>query len=95
MPTPRSDRPVSLDGDAGQFQRVASTLHVAILPGSAFGRPADEPTARLSYVNFDGAQALEASALVPDGEELTESFLRGHCGETLEAVDRLCNWINE
>ena len=34
---------------------------VALLPGSAFGRPENEFTARLAYVNFDGAKALNLS----------------------------------
>ena len=34
---------------------------VALLPGSAFGRPENEFTARLAYVNFDGARALNLS----------------------------------
>jgi len=32
---------------------------VALLPGVAFGRPKNELTVRLSYVDFDGGQALE------------------------------------
>ena len=32
---------------------------VATLPGAVFGRPRAELTLRLSYVNFDGAAALE------------------------------------
>ena len=31
------------------------------MPGSAFGRPENEFTARLAYVNFDGARALNLS----------------------------------
>ncbi len=36
---------------------------VAILPGSNFGRPDDELTARIAYVNFDGARALAMAQL--------------------------------
>ena len=38
---------------------ILTETGVALLPGTAFGRPADELTARLSYVDFDGAFALE------------------------------------
>ena len=37
---------------------------VALLPGSVFGRPEDEFTARLSYVDFDGARALAAAETI-------------------------------
>ena len=44
---------------------------------------------------MNSARALAASAELPDDAELTERFLREHCGETLDAVDLLCNWVNE
>ena len=62
---------------------------VAILPGEAFGRPRGELSARLAYVDFDGARAL-ADANTPD---LDEAWLRGHCGEVLAAIERLCGWL--
>ncbi len=34
---------------------------VAVLPGSAFGRPEDELSFRMAYVDFDGARALVAA----------------------------------
>jgi len=34
---------------------------VVLLPGEVFGRPKEEFTARLAYVNFDGTEALRAS----------------------------------
>lgn len=65
---------------------------VAILPGSDFGRPVDEMTARLAYVNFDGEAALAAAA---DREgTLDEAFLRACCGETLEAIERIASWVS-
>ena len=62
---------------------------VAILPGASFGRDPKELTARISYVNFDGAQALAAVTQ----DEIGEEFLRRHCGECLEAVERICSWV--
>ncbi len=63
---------------------------VAMLPGSEFGRPQDEFTVRIAYVDFDGAAALEAAAAT-DGE-LDEAFLRQHCGNVLSAIDALSSW---
>jgi aspartate aminotransferase len=74
-------------------ERLLEDTGVATLPGSDFGRPPHELTVRIAYVDFDGARALEAALAVPEDEELSEQFLRGHCGDTLEAVDRLCAWV--
>jgi aspartate aminotransferase len=78
-------------------KRLLDETGVAILPGSVFGRRPEELTARISYVNFDGAGALEGVARTDSGtgsDELDTSFLREHCNETLEAVERLCKWVD-
>jgi aspartate aminotransferase len=75
-------------------ERLLEDTGVAILPGTVFGRPGREFTARIAYVNFDGAAALDAVAGLPAGEELGDTFLRAHCGRTLEAIDRLCEWAS-
>lgn len=59
---------------------------VALLPGSAFGRPEAELTARLSYVDFDGAAALAAAAEM-DGEELGADFIGKYCPQFLPAME--------
>jgi aspartate aminotransferase len=74
-------------------ERLLDKTGVAILSGASFGRPPRELTARLAYVNFDGAAALAAVRKVPEGRPLGDDFLRAHCGETLEAVERLCAWL--
>jgi aspartate aminotransferase len=73
-------------------ERLLDDTGVAILPGSYFGRDPAELTARVSYVNFDGGKALDAAA-AHAGEALDEGFLREHCAEPLEAVERLCSWL--
>jgi aspartate aminotransferase len=74
-------------------QRLLADTGVAILPGQDFGRPPEELTARLSYVDFDGARALEAVAALPAGIELDEAFLTAYCGDVLEAVEKICDWV--
>jgi aspartate aminotransferase len=65
---------------------------VAVLPGSVFGRPANELTLRLAYVDFDGDRALEA---VGDVSGLAgEAFLRAHCPRVVTAIDRMCDWLS-
>ncbi len=70
-------------------ERLLEDTGVATLPGSVFGRPKAEPTLRLSYVNFNGARTLAAIAA---GETVDDAFLRRHCAETLEAIDRMAAW---
>ena len=78
---------------AALCERVLEETGVAFLPGEAFGREARELTARLAYVDFDGARALVASRAVRDDQELDEEFLRSYCEPVMAAIDRLCEWI--
>ena len=63
---------------------------VALLPSTDFGRPLPELSARLSYVNFDGAKALEAAKAL---NVLDEQFLKEYCKESLEAIRLISDWI--
>ncbi len=74
-------------------ERLLEDTGVATLPGADFGRPPDELTLRLAYVDFDGAQALDAAAGLPDEAPLPERFLQAHCGNVVEAIDRMCGWL--
>jgi len=66
---------------------------VAILPGCDFGRAPQELTARLAYVDFDGAAALEAAAQIPKDAPIDEAFLRKLCTRVTMAIDRICDWV--
>jgi aspartate aminotransferase len=74
--------------------RMLEESDVATLPGAVFGRPPEELTFRLSYVDFDGGVALEASRRVPNDSELDETFLRQHCGRVVTAIERIASWIS-
>lgn len=74
-------------------ERLLDDVGVAILPGSVFGRPADELTARLAYVDFDGSQALAAAETLGLEEAIDRDFLDRYCGRTLTAVERICKWL--
>jgi aspartate aminotransferase len=74
-------------------QRLLEDTGVAILPGVEFGRPPEELTARIAYVDFDGARALAAAETLPRHEALDDAFLRAYCAPVLTALDRLCDWI--
>lgn len=74
-------------------ERLLAETGVAILPGSDFGRPATELTARIAHVNFDGASCLAALAGEPDEGDLSSTFLRSNCNEVLEAFALIGNWL--
>ncbi|HSG99148.1 MAG TPA: aminotransferase class I/II-fold pyridoxal phosphate-dependent enzyme, partial [candidate division Zixibacteria bacterium] len=67
-------------------ERLLQETGVAILPGAAFERPAEELTARLAYVDFDGAKALTASELVPLDQPLPADFTDLHCYNVVKAA---------
>jgi aspartate aminotransferase len=77
-------------GSASLTERLLLDTGVATLPGAVFGRPPEELTLRLSYVNFDGAAALEALA---GGQDADEAFVRRCCPETVEAFHRIAGWV--
>lgn len=70
--------------------RLLDDTGVAILPGSNFGRPPAELSARLAFVDFDGAQALDAcpETGIPD-----ESFVRAQAPRVVEAAERMAAWL--
>lgn len=70
--------------------RLLDEVGVATLPGSDFGRPPEELTARLALVDFDGAKALAAAA---SESPAANDFLETYCHPVLEAVDRLGGWL--
>ncbi len=67
---------------------------VATLPGTEFGRPAGELTARLSLVDFDGAKAMAALETLPRDAPIADDFLQAHCEHTLRAVDIMADWVS-
>jgi len=74
-------------------RKLLEDTGVAILPGSCFGQPPDRLTARLAYVDFDGARALAAAEQLPRKNGLKDEFLRDQCGGVVTAVDTLCDWL--
>ncbi len=75
-------------------ERLLEERGVALLPGSAFGRPAHELCARLAYVDFDGARALVAAEQIPATQELEGAFLEQHCAYVISALKKTCDWIS-
>ncbi len=76
-------------------RRLLEETGVAVLPGSAFGRPPDELTARLAYVDFDGARALAAAEKIPSQSGVDTDFLKTYCGGVLTALNRIFEWLHK
>ena len=73
--------------------RLLEDTGVAILPGSDFGRPKDELTARLAYVDFDGARALSFIENQADDYIIDDAFVTAHCPNVVEAIERVAKWV--
>jgi aspartate aminotransferase len=74
-------------------RRLLEDKGVAVLPGSVFGRPENELTARFAYVDFDGAKALTASETVPLERPLPDDFIDHWCGRVIEAARAIIEWV--
>ena len=72
--------------DSELCDRLLSEAGVALLPGSKFGLPAQALTARLAYVDFDGAAALTT-------QRAKEAILP-HAEKMLAGIAALDNWLN-
>jgi len=66
---------------------------VAILPGDCFGRPEEELTARLAFVDFDGAKVLAAAEQIAADLPLDDDFLSQYCEKVLTATQLICDWL--
>lgn len=80
---------------AALCERLLDETGVAILPGREFGRPAGELTARIAYVDFDGAGVMAAAEALPAGAVLDVPFLERHCGAVLAGADALVAWLTQ
>ncbi len=75
-------------------ERLLQDTGVAILPGEVFQLPPEELTARLAYVNFDGAKALSMSETIPLSEKLPKDFADNYCISVIQAVQKIADWVN-
>jgi aspartate aminotransferase len=73
--------------------RLLEETGVALLPSFDFGRPSEELTARLSYVDFDGAKALEVAQSKYKDKNLDQKFMQECCTDLLEAIDKIVEWV--
>lgn len=82
--------------DSGELcNTILEETGVAMLPGSAFGLPSENYLARLAFVDFDGAAALDAVAKYGDNQKIDETFLVKYCPKVVKATQLLSDWLGE
>jgi aspartate aminotransferase len=74
-------------------ERLLADTGVALLPGDAFGMAPHHLCARLAYVEFDGARALEASRELSLARPLDANALQAIFGKTVRGVRKLTQWL--
>ncbi|MDT8323197.1 MAG: aminotransferase class I/II-fold pyridoxal phosphate-dependent enzyme [Bacteroidota bacterium] len=82
-----------ISSSAKMCEKLLEDTGVAILPGSDFGRPDSEFTARLAYVDFDGSKALAGARQLPADQLPGQEFLMRYCGRIIDAAQRITKWL--
>lgn len=75
-------------------EKLLEETGVAMLPGDAFQCPPEILSARLAYVNFDGAKALSLSENISLEKNLPDDFADLHCSSVIQAVQKIADWTN-
>jgi aspartate aminotransferase len=74
-------------------ERILIETGVAMLPGSAFGRPESELTARIAYVDFNGEAAMKAVSGTVEENNVDDDFLDKYCSNTVHAIQLVSDWL--
>ncbi len=67
---------------------------VALLPAYDFGFSPRMLAARLSYVDFDGEQALQKAYELGE-QSVDESFVKDVAGKMIEGIHHMLDWLNQ
>ncbi len=73
-------------------EKLLEETGVALLPSGDFGCPPEDLSARLSYVDFDGQQALDMADSYGD-KPLDMKFVKSCCPNMLDAMDEMEKWL--
>lgn len=74
-------------------KRLLEETGLALLPASDFGFVPDLFSARLAFVDFDGAEALSIAGSAYADQELDEAFVRQAAPKLVMAMDKLGEWL--
>jgi aspartate aminotransferase len=89
-PLAPSLRARGIDGSEVLAQRLLEDTGVALLPGTAFGRPSSELSVRMAYVDFDGRAALDSVS-----DSMDEDWLHAHCPRVVKGIERWVSWMSD
>ncbi|MEX0778858.1 MAG: aminotransferase class I/II-fold pyridoxal phosphate-dependent enzyme [Balneolales bacterium] len=84
-----------ISGSISLCEQLLEDTGVAMLPGSVFGRPESELTARIAYVDFDGELVLKNFKYNYSNGKADLNFLNTQCGNVVIAIDLICEWLKE
>ncbi|MCB0587585.1 MAG: hypothetical protein KDD06_19990, partial [Phaeodactylibacter sp.] len=76
-------------------EQLLEDTGVALLPSYDFGRPSDELTARMSYVDFDGEEALKLAREEYSEQQLNGRFVEKICGNMLDSIRLIGEWLQQ
>ena len=80
---------------AAMCEQLLQDTRVVLLPGTAFGRPAEEMNARIAYVNIDGGKALQTSREISMEQNLTMHDLGDNVINVKYGIEKLIDWLKE
>lgn len=83
---------VGIHSSEALCKKLLEDTGVALLPGQAFQRNPSELSARVAFVNFDGARALSMSETISLDKPLPENFNLSYCEPTIKAISSLAEW---
>ena len=78
-----------------RHEQLLQDTRVVLLPGTAFGRPAEELNARIAYVNFDGGKTLQTSREISMEQNLTMHDLGDNVINVKYGIEKLIDWLKE
>ena len=73
--------------------KLLNDTGVAILPGADFGRQPEELSARIAYVDFNGADAIKGVREYGAENNIGEDYIKKYCPRLVEGFDKLENWL--
>jgi aspartate aminotransferase len=73
--------------------KILADTGVALLPGNAFGMPDHHLSARLAYVDFDGAAAMAASEGIGLSNPLPDHFMQDYAPNMIRGMTALRDWL--
>ncbi len=86
---------IGIASNVALCESILQEAGVALLPGVDFGRPKNELTARLAFVDFNGRLALNWLNQHQAESNWRNELLEACCPKVVNGVERLTTWIKK